>query len=90
MIHLLASFTFGTVYAVVPLRTFVSTIIGAGYATKFDIYTGAVILPASGTLGGAIQPNCRPDKAGCKKRLRNSVTGFLWVRGRPPHPSFYK
>ena len=68
MIHLLATFTLGTVYAVVPLRTLVSTVVGADFATKFDIYTGAVILPASGTLGGAFQPDRRPDEVGCKKR----------------------
>ena len=50
MIHLLASIMFGTVDAVVPLRTCVSTIILAVVATKFDICAiGVVILPASGT-----------------------------------------
>ena len=55
MIHLLASFIFGTVHAVVPLRTLLSTILALGYAGKFDIYTiWVVILPARGTCGAAI------------------------------------
>ena len=68
MIHLPASSSVGTVHAAVPLRTFVSTI-KIVIATKFDIFTGAAaILPACGTHGIAMQPGCRPDEAGYKKR----------------------
>ena len=67
MIHLLASGIFGTVNAVVPFRTFVST--RTLRASNFGIYTiGVVILPASGTRGGAFQPDGRLDEASCKKR----------------------
>ena len=67
MIHLLASGRSGTVHAVEPFRTFVSTI--TAWATNFDIYTiGVVILPASGTPGVAFQPDGRLDEASCKKR----------------------
>jgi hypothetical protein len=65
MIHLLASGSFCTVQVIVPLRTFVSTITVADSTTNFDIYTGAVVLPASGTQGVAIQPDGRLDEAGC-------------------------
>ena len=67
MIHLLASAGFGTVHVVVSLRTLFSTI--TAWATNFDIYTiGVVILPASGTCGGAFQADRRLDEASCKKR----------------------
>ena len=69
MIHLLASGSFGTVQVGVPWRTFDPTITIGVYATNFDVLTGAAILPASGTLGVAIQPDRRMDEAGCKKRV---------------------
>ena len=72
MIHILASGGCGTVHVVVPLWTFDPTITIGVYATNFDILTRAVILPASGTHGVAIQPDRRMDEAGCKKR----VTGY--------------
>jgi hypothetical protein len=68
MIHLLASGSFCTVHAMVPLRAFVSTITIAGTTADFDIYTGAIVLPASGTQGVAIQPDGRLDEAGCNKQ----------------------
>ena len=69
MIHLLAATSFGTVHVIVPLRTFLSTIAGPGCTTDFDIFTGgAAIFPASGTPGGAVQPDSRLDEAGCNKR----------------------
>ena len=67
MIHILASGMYGTVHAVVPSRTFVSTITVV-CATNFDIYTGAVILLASSTQGAALQPDRRPREADYKKR----------------------
>ena len=69
MIHLPASFLFGTMHVTVPLRTFVSAITIDVSAFKFDIHTGAAILPAGGTIGVAIQPDHRLDEAGCKKRV---------------------
>lgn len=69
MVHLLASDPLGTVYVVVPLRTFFPTITGRAIAIKFDIYTiGVVVLPASGTPRLAFQPDRRLDEASCKKR----------------------
>ena len=69
MVHLLTSVIGGTVHAAVPLRTFVSTIKIIGIASKFDIFTGAAaILPACGTQGLTMHPDCRPDEAGYKKR----------------------
>ena len=59
MIHVLASHTVGTVHAMVPWRTFLSTMFPI--TTKFDINTGAAILPASSTTRAAIQPNGRLD-----------------------------
>ena len=55
--------------AMVPLRTFVSTITIARCANNFDIHTGAAVLPASGTQGVAIQADRRPDEASGKKRV---------------------
>ena len=68
VIHLPASGRFGAVDVAVPLRTFVPTETIASCATNFDIYTGAAILPASGTQGVAIQPDCPLYEAGYKKR----------------------
>ena len=68
MMHLLASGICGTVDVVVPLRTFLSTITIDVSAFKFDIHTGAAILPAGGTIRVATQPDHRPDEAGSKKR----------------------
>ena len=68
MIHLLAATSFGTVHVTVPLRTFISTIT-VSCTTNFDIFTGgAAIFPASGTPGGAVQPDSRLDEAGCNKQ----------------------
>ena len=70
MVHLLASGIIGTVHVVVPIRTFVSTITGNVFARKFDIHTGAAILPAGSTPGvAASQPDHCPDEAGSKKRV---------------------
>ena len=52
----------------VPLRTFLSTITVVACTTNFYIYTGAAILPASGTPGPARQPHGRLDEAGCNKQ----------------------
>jgi len=68
MIHLLASDSFCTVQVTVPLGTFVSTITVGGFTTNFNVYTGAVVLPASGTQGVAIQPDGRLGEAGCNKQ----------------------
>ena len=68
-IHLQASGRFGAVQVVVPFRTFLSTITGVVVASNFGIYTiGVVILPASGTPGDAIQPDCRFEEASCEKQ----------------------
>ena len=85
MIHLPASGIFGTVQVVVPFGTFVSTITGVAVALDFDIYTiGVVILPASGTLGVAFQPDRRLDEASCKKRAggRKEYPHFIAVNLR--------
>jgi hypothetical protein len=67
MIHLLTSGSFCTVQVMVPLRTFISTMT-VDSTTNFDIYTGGVVLPASGTHGVAIQPDGRLDEAGYDKQ----------------------
>jgi hypothetical protein len=68
MIHLLASGSFCTVQVMVTLRAFVSTITIDATTADFDIYTGTVVLPASGTQGAAIQPDGRLEEAGCNKQ----------------------
>jgi len=68
MIHLLASDSFCTVQAMVPLRTFVSTITVRGFTPNLNVYTGAAVLPASGTQGVAIQPDGCLDEAGSNKQ----------------------
>ena len=67
MVHLPAPRVFGTMNAMVPLRTSVFTVTGG--ATKFSIHTiRVVILPARGAPGGAPHPDCRSDEAGSEKR----------------------